>query len=254
MDYAPVARRLYSLLRDLGAEGAKVTRLPRGGFRVSGLAPPLRTPSPAARESNGYPATRCCKRSYVRGSFLARGFLSLTRHGYHWEIKTPSEEQAGKLRKVLESQGLRGARVGRWQKGWVVYLKDAEQICAWLGLVGAHETLLELESTRVEKEMRNKVNRRVNYETANLARTVAAAMRQKNDIKLIDKTLGLASLPPALKDLAEARLAQPLASLGELAASLHPPLSKPGASYRMRQISALAERIRSEQSKRTKRS
>lgn len=245
-DFAPAARRFYALMRDLGAERLKIARRPKGGFIVAahwpGASPPSSTADPLR--------SRCCRRAYVRGAFLARGFLSSTSHGYHWEIKTPSQADAEKVKRVLETLGLRGARAGRWQKGWVVYLKDAGQIADWLRLSGAHSSLLAFESARVEKEMRNKVNRRVNYETANLSRTAAAALRQKIDIRLIEKTVGLANLVPGLRSLAEARVAQPLASLAELAVSLDPPLSKSGASHRMRRILALADEIRADQSRR----
>jgi hypothetical protein len=262
-DFAPAARRFYALMRDLGAERLKIARRPKGGFIVAahwtGVAPATSAarpvaapPAPAAAPSSASdpPRSRCCRRAYARGAFLARGFLSATSHGYHWEIKTPSQADAEKVKRVLETLGLRGARAGRWQKGWVVYLKDAGQIADWLRLSGAHSSLLAFESARVEKEMRNKVNRRVNYETANLSRTAAAALRQKIDIRLIEKTVGLANLVPGLRSLAEARVAQPLASLAELAVSLDPPLSKSGASHRMRRILALADEIRADQSRR----
>jgi DNA-binding transcriptional regulator WhiA len=265
VDSAPAARRFYVLLRGLGAERLKIARRPKGGFIVaahwSAAAPSPPSPPPAvtggpqiapppAVTRDGAPRLRCCRRAYVRGAFLVRGFLSATRHGYHWEIKTPSQAKAEKVQRILETLGLPGARAGRWQKGWVTYIKDAGQIADWLRFSQAHTSLLAFENARVEKEMRNKVNRRVNYETANLSRTVAAAMRQKGDIRLIEKTVGLACLAPGLRSLAEARVAQPLASLAELAACLDPPLSKSGASHRMRRILALADEIRVEQARR----
>lgn len=236
-DSAAAARRLYALLKAVGADRVKVARRPKGGFMVAAL-------HPGDEALPALPRPRCCRRSYLRGAFLARGFLSATSHGYHWEIKTPNELHADRLKQVMDWLGLKGARVGRWQKGWVTYLKDGAEIAGWLGQVGAHGALLKLENTRVEKAMRNQVNRRVNYETANLSRTVSAAMRQKEDIRLIERTIGLASLPPPLRSLAEARLAQPLASLSELANVLRPSLSKSGASHRMRQISLVASQIR----------
>lgn len=241
-DSAPAARRLYGLLRGLGAKRVKMARRPKGGFVVAAFLAPAELPD--------LPRSRCCRRSYTRGAFLARGFLNSTSHGYHWEVKTPSQAHAERIRQVMDSLGLKGTRVGRWQKGWVAYLKDAEEIAVWLGQVGAHSALLSFENTRVEKAMRNQVNRRVNYETANLSRTVTAAMRQKEDIRLIEKTIGLGNLPPPLRALAEARLAQPLASLSELAAALRPPLSKSGASHRMRHIAAVASQIRVDLAKR----
>jgi len=248
-DSGVVARRFYRLFKGLGARRVLVARRPKGGFVVAVYA--------VAGATDGtppLPRRQCCRKSYVRGCFLARGFLNSTSHGYHWEIKTPGRAQAGRLGRALRALGLPNPRVGRWQKGWVTYLKDVEQISQWLGLVGAHESLLELESARVERDMRARVNRQVNYETANLTRTVEAALRQKEDIRLIERTVGLANLPPGLRALAEARLAQPLASLAELGQSLEPPLSKSGASHRMRVLHAWAERIRREQERRGTRS
>ncbi|MCL6580648.1 MAG: DNA-binding protein WhiA [Firmicutes bacterium] len=272
-DSGVVARRFYRLFRDLGARRVLVARRPKGGFVVAVYAPPTSGSEPppgpdgvsggpdsggaATGRTDGappLPRRRCCRKSYVRGCFLARGFLNSTSHGYHWEIKTPGRGPADRLGRVLRALGLPNPRVGRWQKGWVAYLKDVEQISQWLGLVGAHESLLELESARVERDMRARVNRQVNYETANLTRTVEAALRQKEDIRLIERTVGLANLPPGLRALAEARLAQPLASLAELGQSLEPPLSKSGASHRMRVLHAWAERIRREQERRGARS
>lgn len=243
-DHGPTARRLYTLLRRCGAEALKVVRRPHGGFVVTATLGTRVVPVVGDPSAHPTPRARHCRTSYARGGFLARGFLNLTRHGYHWEVKAPGEAQARRLVGVLDQLGLSGVRAGRWQKGWVAYIKDAERIADWLALVGAHQTLLDFENTRVEKEMRNKVNRRVNYETANLSRTVSAAMRQKDDIRLIRDTVGLAALPPGLRALAEARLAQPHACLAELGASLDPPISKSGASHRMRQIAAWADRVR----------
>lgn len=248
--HGPTTRRLYTLLRRAGADSVKVVRRPRGGYVVTATLGPRVVPVVSTPEGHPSPKTRHCRTSYVRGSFLARGFLNLTRHGYHWEVKAPGQVQAQRLAGILKQLGLPGVRVGRWQKGWVTYLKDSELIAEWLGLIGAHESLLAFENTRVEKDMRNKVNRRVNYETANLTRTVGAAMKQKDDIRMIRDTVGLAALPPGLRALAEARLAQPHACLAELGASLDPPLTKSGVSHRMRQIAAWADRIRHDRASR----
>jgi len=180
----------------------------------------------------------------VRGAFLARGFLSAAGHGYHWETKAPDQATARKVASALRALGLDGVRVGRWQRGWTAYLKDSELIAEWLRVVGAHDTLLRLEDIRVKKEMRNKVTRRVNYETANLSRAVGAALKQKQDIEFLAAEVGLDRLPPSLRVLAELRLAHPQATLSELGALLDPPLGKSGVNHRMRRLAALAEDLR----------
>jgi len=280
-DFAPVARRLYALLRAAGARKAEVVRQcgrGRRGYRITAdrpggagpragslaestgeSTPDRRTSSrrtSSGRTSSGrtsggrtsarsqLPFRRCCLKAYVRGAFLARGFVSVANRGYHWEIKAPDCGQAERIAGALASLGLEGARVGRWQNGWVAYLKDSELIAEWLRLVGAHDTLLKFEDIRVKKEMRNKVTRRVNYETANLSRAVTAALKQKEDIELLAEKVGLDHLPSSLRVLAEVRLSQPQASLAELGALFDPPLSKSAVNHRMRRIAALADDVR----------
>ena len=99
---------------------------------------------------------------------------------------------------------------------------------------------MNLENVRILKEMRNSVNRRVNCETANITKTVSAAVRQAEDILLIQNTIGLGSLPDHLREIAELRLEYPDASLKELGAYLNPPVGKSGVNHRLRRISEIA--------------
>ena len=108
----------------------------------------------------------------------------------------------------------------------------------------ANQALMEFENIRIIKEMRNDINRRVNCETANLNKTVNAALKQTEDIKYIEKTMGFASLTPALSQMAEARLQYPEASLSELGSLMDPPIGKSGVNHRLRKLSEIAKELR----------
>ena len=122
-------------------------------------------------------------------------------------------------------------------------LKKSEQINCF-NILGAHQALFAFENTRIMKEMRNQVNRLVNCETANLNKTVNAAVRQLEAINVIESTIGLHRLSPGLKQVAELRLAHPDISLKELGEMASPPIGKSGVSHRMRKLENLAHKLR----------
>ena len=113
-----------------------------------------------------------------------------------------------------------------------------------LNVMEAHVALMQLENVRIVKEVRNSINRRVNCETANISKTVSAAMKQIEDIKLIDETTGINNLPDSLRDLAEIRLQNPDASLLVLGNMLNPPVGKSGVNHRLRKLAQIADELR----------
>lgn len=185
----------------------------------------------------------CCKRAFVRGAFLAAGSMSDPNKSYHFEIVCRSEEQAVQLRDVINSFGMDAKIVAR-KKYQVVYLKEGAQIVDILNIMEAHVALMNLENVRILKEMRNSVNRKVNCETANISKTVNAAVQQLQDIEYIRETAGLSSLPDNLKEMALLRLEYPDAPLKELGTYLNPPVGKSGVNHRLRKISEIAEGLR----------
>ncbi|NLW17910.1 MAG: DNA-binding protein WhiA [Firmicutes bacterium] len=183
---------------------------------------------------------QCCCRAYLRGAFLAAGAINDPQKvSYHLEITTDYEEQASVLCALMEREELTPKVVPR-KKSFVVYLKESEQIVRLLNIIGAHTALLQFEDARIRKYMRNQVNRLVNAETANLSKTVAAAMRQTEAIRLLAQRQQLAQLSPALRQVAELRLAHPEASLQELGQLADPPLSKSAVNHRLRKLVQLA--------------
>ncbi len=187
----------------------------------------------------------CCKRAFIRGAFLSAGSMSDPEKSYHFEIVCPSEEKATQLRDVINDFDFDAKIVAR-KKNYVVYIKEGAQIVDILNVMEAHVALMNLENVRIIKEMRNSVNRQVNCETANINKTVNAAVRQIEDIQYIEERVGLDSLPENLREIAEIRLKYPDAALKELGAYLQPPVGKSGVNHRLRKIADIAGKLRGE--------
>jgi len=185
----------------------------------------------------------CCKRAFLRGAFLCLGSMSDPRKGYHLEFVCEREVQAKQIRQVIGSFDLE-ARIVRRKKYYVVYLKEGAGIVDLLNVMGAHVSLMNLENLRIEKEMRNSINRQVNCEMANITKTVQAAGKQIEDIRLLEKYYGMSNLPEPLRQMAEVRLAYPESSLQELGGYLNPPVGKSGVNHRLRKLSEMADKIR----------
>ena len=188
----------------------------------------------------------CCKRAFIRGAFLAAGSMSDPKKAYHFEIVCAAEPMAEQIRELMSSFSME-AKIVQRKKSYVVYLKEGSQIVDILNIMEAHVSLMELENVRILKEMRNTVNRKVNCETANLNKTVSAAVKQLEDITYLRDTIGLEKLSEGLEELALARLSHPDASLKELGALLSPPVGKSGVNHRLRKLGDLAEKVRKEQ-------
>jgi DNA-binding protein WhiA len=185
----------------------------------------------------------CCRRAYLRGAFLGSGSISNPEKTYHLEFVTNGPEQADEIMKLINSFNLNSKVINR-KNNYVVYLKEGDQIIDLLNIIGAHTALLDLENVRIFKEVRNNVNRLVNCETANLNKTVDAAVRQMESIKLIQRKIGLRKLSPALKEIAELRLNYPDVSLKEIGEMLNPPLGKSGVNHRLRKIERIADELK----------
>ena len=146
---------------------------------------------------------------------------------YHFEIVCDSEQKAVQLQEMINSFGMDAKTVQR-KKNYVVYLKEGEQISDMLNIMEAPISMMKFENIRILKEMRNSVNRQVNCETANIHKTVSAAVRQLEDIRYLQKTVGLEHLPVQLREIAYVRLEYPDATLKELGTYLEPPVGKSG--------------------------
>ena len=159
------------------------------------------------------------------------------------EFVCAAQEKARQIRALANSFGL-DAKVIQRKKSYVVYLKEGAQIVDLLNIMEAPIALMEMENVRILKEISNSVNRQVNCETANINKTVFAAVKQVEDIQYIQQEMGMNELPENLREIAELRVAYPNASLKELGNLLAEPIGKSGVNHRLRKLSEIAESLR----------
>lgn len=181
--------------------------------------------------------------AYIRGAFLGSGSISDPEKNYHMEFVANNEDYAYELSDLINSMGFNSKIVAR-KNYFVVYLKESEQISDLLTIMGANNAMFALQNAKIMKDMRNKVNRIVNCETANLSKTVDAAVRQVESILIIQKTIGINKLPQNLQEIALLRLENEDMSLKEIGENLHPPLGKSGVNHRFKKIEEIANKYR----------
>lgn len=171
---------------------------------------------------------RNLRKNIVKGAFLGAGCVNNPEKNYHLEIVFQEERQANFLREICQEFEIKFKKMKVHQK-YQLYLKESEEISKFLALIGANKAVLRLEDVRVMKEMKNKINRKVNCETANLTKTVEASLKQIDDIHFIQKRKKFDELPKELKSVAILRLENPDLSLRDLSELLEPPIRKIGS-------------------------
>jgi len=180
------------------------------------------------------------KRAYLKGAFIASGSISDPERTYHMEFVVQDESFGDSLLELLHAFDVPAKMILR-KNSYVIYLKDSEHIITTLNIIGAHNALLAIENVKIVKGMRNKVNRVVNCETANLSKTVAASYRQVACIEKI-KAKGLYErLPADLQQLAQLRLHHQEASLKELGQMMRPNMGKSAVNHRLKKLMEWAE-------------
>lgn len=198
--------------------------------------------------SPGLVKKKCCRRSYLRGAFLAGGSVNNPEtSSYHLEIASMYQEHNESLCELMNTFGLNSKTLER-KKGFITYLKEAEKITEFLNIVGGHNALMRFEDIRIVRDMRNSVNRLVNCETANLNKTIGAALRQVENIRYIRDTVGLHILPDKLREIAQLRVDYQdvtLKELGEMVTGGS--ISKSGINHRLRKIDEIADKLRAGQ-------
>ena len=181
----------------------------------------------------------CCRRSFLRGAFLAAGSVSDPDKGYHLEFVCDNSTKAEQILRVLTDFEINAKMTVR-RSEQVVYVKEGEMIGEVLNIMGAAGSYMEFENRRIYKDVSNTVNRRVNCETSNIRKTVTAASRQLEDIMYLKESGILDTLPETLKEAAYGRLENPDATLAELGAMMDPPVGKSGINHRLAKLSELA--------------
>lgn len=259
---AAIARRMYTLLKPLCPQRLEVLvqrkmRLKKNNVYVirlrKGAAELLQSLGLLGKDGllfqgvgRAVTGRTCCQRAFLRGAFLAAGSVNdPDANSYHLEVASKTREHADALWRLTQAHDFR-AKVMERKRGFVLYMKEGEKIIDFLGFIGAHQALLHFEDVRIVKGMRNQVNRLVNCETANLNKTILAAVRQLDNIRLLDEELGLDHLPEKLRVVAQKRLEYPEMTLQELAVLLPEQVSKSGLNHRLRKLDEWARRLRLE--------
>lgn len=183
------------------------------------------------------------RRAFLRGAFLGSGSVNKPQSDYHLEFMTSNEDFAKQIIQVLKYFRITGRMTER-KDVYVVYLKEGDAVTACLQVMGAQAALMEFENVRIMKDVRNNINRQVNCETANLQKTVNAAVRQLESIRIIERHMNLADLPEKLYEVAKLRMEYTESSLGELvdayANMYDKPLTKSGLGHRLRKLESMA--------------
>ncbi len=253
-----LARRIYSLIKDRFGFNIEIRVRRDKKFNLTRTYEILVTPQPGVREfllelgfltpknklvfniKEEYMESRKLSQAYLRGLFLAGASVNSPKSEYHLEFRCERESLADDLSLLLSKFNLKAHRT-RHKGNYVIYFKSYSDVIKILNIIGAHQAMLKMENDHIVKELKNNVNRRVNFETANLEKSVSAAMDQLENIRLIERERGLDTLTSGLQEMAEIRRENPYASLKELGEILG--LSKSGVNHRLRRIKKIADQL-----------
>lgn len=191
----------------------------------------------------------CCKRSYLRGAFLAAGSINSPKSSsYHLEVHTNSEQDAVNITELLNSFYLNAKYLKR-KKGYISYIKESEKIADFLRVAGAMTALFIYEDERIKRDFVNSITRVMNMDIANQNKTLAAANNQLRSISVLENMTDISKLPKSIKEAIELRKKFPESSLNELSDNsydlFNKTISKSALNHRFRNINNLAEQIMS---------
>lgn len=185
---------------------------------------------------------RCDQAAYLRGIFMGAGFVANPKGDFHFEMTIETEQLARDIVELMRENKI-NARIMNRRNSYLVYLKSGSAITAFLALAEAHQSVLAMENERVIKSVRNDVNRQVNAEMANQAKSAEASVEQVVAIRKVVDRYGMENLPPALREYISLRIAYPGATLKELGSYADPPLSKSAIYHRVRRVEQMASEI-----------
>lgn len=198
---------------------------------------------PTLRINRANISDECCAGAFLRGVFLACGTVTAPERGYHLEFVVPYKKLCTDLMKFLDELELNPKYIVR-KGNHVIYFKDSESIEDILAIIGAQDASLYVMGIKIEKDMKNKVNRKLNFEISNISKTVDAANIQVEAIEYIESKAGISSLPDNLQKIAYIRLENPESSLSELGKLLDEPISRSGINHRLNRIVKIAESLK----------
>lgn len=177
----------------------------------------------------------CCRAAFIRGAFLAGGSITDPEKRYHLELVTDHMNVSRETYSMLLDMGFEPRETTR-AGHYVTYFKQSEAIEDFFTTIGAANAAMDIMQAKIEKDMRNSINRKVNCDSANADKIVSAAAVQLEKIRSLDRQLGLENLPRDLQEVALLRVANPEASLADLAMLSDPPVSKSCINHRLRKL------------------
>ena len=184
----------------------------------------------------------CCRAAFLRGVFFAGGSITDPLKSYHLELNTSHRHVSQEMDALLQDTGFVPKNVRR-NGGYITYFKQSEHIEDYLTLIGAPVAAMQIMTAKMEKELTNRVNRRLNCDSANLSKTVSASQEQLEAIRRLEEAEVLDRLPDKLRQTASLRLLNPELTLTELAEEFDPPLTKSCLNHRLRKLQALAKEL-----------
>ena len=238
-----IARKVVRLGRAVGDIEAKYQVVRTKKRTVFLIELPLPAGMPAAftqSAKHALPDAACDRKAILRGLFLSCGSVNAPNTRYHMEFTAPNPGWADLIKQISEGAG---SRVGVMVRGGqqVVYIKEGDGIVRLLSLMGASRSVMEFENVRVVREVSGSVNRRLNFETANIDKSIGSGLRQVRAIERLESMGATERLPAALREMARLRMGNPELNLAELAAQMN--LSKSAVNHRLRRLLELADSL-----------
>jgi DNA-binding protein WhiA len=236
-----VARKIVRLGRAVGQMDAKyqaVKTRKRMSFSIELALPAGLVPTFTQSASHAIPEAACDRKAMLRGLFLGCGSVNAPSSRYHLEFVAPNASWATGIVALTGAAGVKPGITERSGQS-VVYVKEGDAIVRLLSMMGASRAVMEFENVRVVREVSGEVNRRLNFETANIGKTIGSGLRQAAAIERLESNGRLDGLPPALREMARWRSANPQLNLGELAVRMK--LSKSAVNHRLRRLQQLAD-------------
>jgi len=231
-----VARKVVRLGRAVGRMEAKyqaVRSRKRMSFFIELALPSELVAAFSQPPVQAMPDAACDRKAMLRGLFLGCGSVNAPNTRYHLEFVAPTPSWASAIARLVDEAGVKSGVVQRGGQS-VVYVKDGDGIVRLLSFMGASRAVMEFENVRVVREMSGEVNRRLNFETANIGKTIGSGLRQAAAIERLEASGKLDHLPPALREMARWRIANPELNLAELAGRMR--LSKSAVNHRLRRL------------------
>ncbi len=246
-DNAALPRKVFTLLEKAyninGVISSGKCRIGgRGGYRVETVPGPEAYLAKLSAAPETLPDDVFCH-AFLRGAFLVSGTVSDPAKAYRFEIVCGDEERAACVRRVLRTFGLEAKQAVRGDDR-VVYLQDGKQAAEAVARTGASVSYLSFENTRIVRNVRGSVNRKVNCETSNLQKAARAGVRQLREIRFLEEAGALSGLPEHLQEIARVRREHPDATLAQIGEYLSPPIGRSGANHRLHELMNAAAAVR----------